>query len=150
MTKKPDKFTAVFWLGFSIFICIESYRLDIGSYHAPGPGFFPFLLGIIMGILSTILLTLSFGEKDVEEHVFNQVKLRNIVVVLAALFIYAFFFTTIGFIVSTFVFVLILIGIVERKNWYIVILVSVTSSLLSYLIFKIWLQSNLPKGMFGL
>lgn len=103
-----------------------------------------------MGILSTILLTLSFGEKDVEEHVFNQVKLRNIVVVLAALFIYAFFFTTIGFIVSTFVFVLILIGIVERKNWYIVILVSVTSSLLSYLIFKIWLQSNLPKGMFGL
>jgi hypothetical protein len=35
------------FLASSIFVCEESWRLGLGDFHSPGPGFFP--LGISAG-----------------------------------------------------------------------------------------------------
>lgn len=36
---KKQKIALIFLSGFSLFIGIESWRLGVGSFHAPGPGF---------------------------------------------------------------------------------------------------------------
>lgn len=148
--KKPNRFTSTFWLIFSIFICFESYRLDVGNFRNPGPGFFPFTMGVVFGILSMILLILSLIQKDEGEAVFEKIRWKSAILVLVALFIYSIFLEKIGFIGTTFLFVVMLVGVIERKKWYTVIFVGIASALLSYIIFQVWLQSQLPKGIFGI
>lgn len=41
---------------FSLVVCYESFRLPLGSTWKPGPGFFPLLLGVALGVLSLIFL----------------------------------------------------------------------------------------------
>jgi len=148
--RRPDRWSAFFWLFFSVLVCIESYRLDIGTYRNPGSGFFPFWAGIVFGILSALLLIQNFLKREKEERVFQKVKWRDILLVLAALYIYAVVLEKIGFVISSFLFVAALLKIVENKKWYILVIVGGASALASYAIFQLWLQSQLPKGIFGI
>src|SRR4030042_807495 len=49
-----DRISSLISLVFSILVCVGSYRLPvgIGRLSDPGPGFFPFWAGALMGILS--------------------------------------------------------------------------------------------------
>ena len=51
----PQRISGLLLSIMSLWICIESYRLSIGSLRNPGPGFIGFLSGFVMGILSVIL-----------------------------------------------------------------------------------------------
>jgi hypothetical protein len=42
-----------------------------------------------------------------------------------------------------------LLMIIERKKWLIVAIIAILSTLAFYIVFQVWLQSNLPKGVFG-
>jgi hypothetical protein len=65
------------------------------------------------------------------------------------LFAYVLVFEKLGLIVSTFLFTGSLLWIIGRKRWYIVIAFAAASTLGIYLIFGVWLQTQLPKGIFG-
>ena len=56
MKKKSDLISSIFWLIFSVFICIESYLLGLGTLHKPGPGFFFFWISVALGLMSTVNL----------------------------------------------------------------------------------------------
>lgn len=149
--KNPDRWSSSFWLLFSIITCIESYRLGIGSFHNPGDGFLPFLTGIAFGIFSSILLIINLIKKENEdERVFEKIKWKNVILVLVSLFIYAIVLEILGFVLSTLILIIALLRIIERRNWYIVIIIAVASALVSYAVFQLWLQSQLPKGIFGI
>ena len=144
-----DRWSSSLWLIFSILICIESYRLGIGSFHAPGTGFFPFWVGMVFGILSLLLLIPTFIRKRKEETISEKIRWGSIILVLAFLFIYAIVLEKLGFVVSTLLFIAALLMIIERKKWHIVAIIAILSTLAFYIVFQVWLQSNLPKGVFG-
>ncbi len=48
--KNPDRLSGLFWAVEAIFICPGSLRLFLGGLHHPGPGFFSFLAGAILGL----------------------------------------------------------------------------------------------------
>ena len=57
----------ILWLAFALAsVCAESWRLDLGAVYAPGPGFFPFIVAVLLGILSVISLFrfLKEGEEE--------------------------------------------------------------------------------------
>ena len=54
--KKLDWISGFFCLILGVSICIESYRVSLGDFHNPGPGFFPFLIGLAIAVLSSALL----------------------------------------------------------------------------------------------
>jgi hypothetical protein len=56
---------------------------------------------------------------------------------------------TVGFIPVTLLLFIFLLGIIDKKKWYYTVFVSITVTVISYLIFEIWLQSQLPKGLLG-
>lgn len=145
-----DRWSSSLWLIFSILICIESYRLGIGSFHAPGTGFFPFWVGMVFGILSLLLLIPTFIRKRKEETISEKIRWGSIILVLASLFIYAIVLEKLGFVVSTLLFIAALLMIIERKKWHIVAIIAILSTLAFYIVFQVWLQSNLPKGILGL
>jgi putative tricarboxylic transport membrane protein len=149
---KADRISGVFWLVFGLFICIESYRLGLGTLHKPGPGFLFFWTSIALAIMSLIVLIQAWSSKgaaEAETSIFAKQKTRKVVLVLFSLFLYAIFMETIGFIPITLLLFIYLLGIIEKKGWFKTIFTSVVVTVAAYLIFETWLQSQLPKGLLG-
>ena len=149
---KADRISGIFWLLFSGFICIESYRLGLGSLHQPGPGFIFFWTAAAMGVLSIAVFVQAWATKktsEPESPIFGRENVLKIILVLLALFLYAFFMETLGFILITLLLFIFLLGMIEKKRWGLTIFVSMMVTAISYLVFEIWLRSQLPKGLLG-
>ncbi len=150
--RKADQISGIFWLFFSGFICVESYRLGLGTLHQPGPGFIFFWTAFVMGILSIAVLIPAWTRKktgELEGSLFGKENMLKIIFVLLSLFLYAFFMESLGFIPVTLLLFIFLLGIIEKKSWGLTIFVSMAVTGISYLLFEIWLKSQLPKGLLG-
>ena len=55
------------WLALAAAVCAESLRLNVGSFHAPGPAFLPFFAAGLLGVLSLISLVQTWREKEEQE-----------------------------------------------------------------------------------
>jgi len=150
--RKADQISGIFWFLFSAFISIESYRLGLGNLHQPGPGFIFFWTAIVMGALSVVVFVRAWAGKKTGESegpIFGKENALKIILVPLFLFVYACLMETLGFILITLLLFIFLLGIIERKSWRWTIFVSVVVSGASYLVFEIWLKSQLPRGLLG-
>lgn len=150
MKNKSDRISGFFCLIFSVFVGIESYRLHLGTLKRPGPGFLFFWVSVALGIMSLIILFRAWmGRKpdETEILIFGRNPLKTILV-LGAVFLYAFFMETLGFIPVTLFLFLFLLGVIEKKKWGFVVFVSIVVTGASYFVFEICLKSQLPKGLF--
>ena len=147
---KADRISGIFWLAFSVFVMIESYRLGLGTLHQPGPGFLFFWGAIVLGIMSLTIVVRAGGYKKSEKsESFNlrEFNIRKIILVLVSLFLYSLFMEKLGFIPTTLLLFIFLLGVIEKKKWFFTISTSVVVTALTYLIFEAWLKSQLPKGL---
>ena len=149
---RADRISGIFWLCFAVLVIIQSYHLGLGTLHKPGPGFLFFWVNIILGIMSLIVLIRTWvGKKEEGPQLafFGGQNISKIVFVMISLFLYALLMETVGFIPVTLLLFIFLLGIIEKKKWYYTLFVSIVVTVISYLIFEIWLQSQLPKGLLG-
>ncbi len=141
-----------FWLGVSIFVCIESLKMGIGSPHAPHPGFFPFWSAVVLGVFGILLIIISTIAKKRQGKIIDLWKgtqWQREIWILCALFVYLLLLTKLGYLVSTFgLMVLMMITIERWRVWWLGISALVIV-LASYLIFYVFLNVNLPKGILG-
>ena len=147
---KADRISAIFWLCFAILVIILSYHLGLGTLHKPGPGFLFFWVNIVLAIMSLIVLIRAWvGKKEEEPQpaIFGGQNVSKIVSVLISLFLYAILMELVGFILITLLFFIFILKIIEKKGWFYTAFVSIVVTVISYLIFETWLQSQLPKGL---
>jgi len=151
--KRYDQMSSLVWLILAICICIESSRLSFGSFHNPGPGFLPLLVGLILGIFSLIVFlqaTLSGKPQESLPPWYPKERWRKLIWVLIALFSYAVCLETLGFLISTFLLLVFLFRYgMEPKRWVVAIGASAMASFSSYAVFELWLKTQLPRGIFG-
>jgi putative tricarboxylic transport membrane protein len=145
-----DRISGIFCLAFSVFVMIESYRLGLGTLHQPGPGFVFFWGAIVLGIMSLAIVVRAGGHKKSEKtetfHL-RELNLGKIILVLASLFLYSLLMERLGFVPTTLLLFIFLLGVVEKKKWFFTISTSVVVTAFTYLIFETWLKSQLPKGL---
>jgi putative tricarboxylic transport membrane protein len=149
--KKYDKISSLVMLLIATYICTESFRLPLGSWRDPGAGFLPLGSGLCLGILSIIAYfqaRFRVGE-DVWRPWYSKERRKSLLVILAVLFAYAFVLEFLGFLLSTFVLLLLLFSLVERQGWIVAVGGSTLASMVAYAVFEIWLKTQLPKGIFG-
>jgi putative tricarboxylic transport membrane protein len=141
----------LFWLLFSLFICVESYRLKLGAINQPGPGFFPFSAGLVMLILSLAALFRSIRGMEKEEKALRQEPFRwwNIVIILIAITAYAFSLEKIGFLINTFLFICLLLKVVEPQTWKTAIIGGLITTIAANLIFNVIFRTQIPSGILG-
>jgi putative tricarboxylic transport membrane protein len=150
---KVDRASGFFWLIFSAFVSYESYKLGLGTLHQPGPGFLFFWTGIVTAILSLIVVLKSLRKgspEEAPEPIFGKGgkgRMTKIVLVLISLFLYALSMERLGFLIVTLLFFIFLLGVIEKKKWSFAVLVSLIVTAISYLVFEMGLQSQLPKGL---
>jgi putative tricarboxylic transport membrane protein len=145
-----DKWSSLFWLIGGILICVGSVRLSLGTLHNPGPGFLPFCIGAFLGILSFILHLQSRRTAPADGAVLwaDQSKALKVFLTVLALLVFAVMMESLGFLLSTILFLGFLLRMVSPQRWSIVIGGSLLVSTLSYCVFELWLKADLPKGFF--
>jgi putative tricarboxylic transport membrane protein len=151
MSKKEG--SSLVWLGLAVLICIGSLRLSLGSFQNPGPGFLPFIAGLVLGILSVIVYlqarrSAATAPGTKQPLWTNPGGVKKIFLTSLALLAYGVGLNYLGFLISTFIFLAFLLRIVERRRWGLVILESLLASGISYFIFELALQAELPRGIF--
>lgn len=148
-----DKVTALFFLFLSIYVCLESYLLGLGTLSNPKAGLFPFISGVVLGFFSFLGLfdkpSLKEAFKDAGRNFF-QWKFQKISYVLIVLVGYAFFLKAIGFLICTFLFVFSIYEIVEPRKVKRGILIALVSTVASHLVFQILIKAHLPRGFLGI
>jgi putative tricarboxylic transport membrane protein len=150
--KKSNQMGSIVWLLFALYIVIESVRLPLGSFRDPGPGFLPLLVGIILGILSAVSFFQARAEKGpaLGTSWYPKERWKSLSGVLIALITYAGALEIIGFLISTFLFLVFLFRSgLESRSWFWAIGGSALSSFACYAVFDLWLRAQLPKGFLG-
>src|SRR3990172_337439 len=149
--KGKDNISSVVWLVLSVIVLEESWTLPFGTLSQPKPGFFPIVLGTLLGLLSLCLFVKSRLGKTVRgdhlEILPERGGWRRIGLTLGGMFIFYLIFDVAGFLLATFLLILVLVRFVEPQRWSYALAVAVLISVGSYLLFQLLLKSNLPMGI---
>ncbi len=140
-------------MAVGIGVCYGGYDLDLGTLPDPGSGFMFFWVGIIMVGLSLGILIRAMRKTGIAGELkilWTEIRLKKVVSILFALFLYAYIFVPLGFILSTILLLIFLFKAVEPQKWSWAILGAIISTFAAYGIFHLWLRSPLPKGFLGI
>src|SRR4030042_1876886 len=148
--EKADRASGLFCFLFSLFVSYESYKLGLGNLYQPGPGFLFFWTGVVTAILSLTIIVTSLRNRspdEAKESIFVKWNVTKIVLVLISLFLYALLIEWLGFLIVTLLLFIFLLGVIEKKRWWFAVSVSLLVTALTYMVFEVALQSQLPKGL---
>jgi putative tricarboxylic transport membrane protein len=134
---------------------ILSLRMPLGSFRMAGTGLFPFCLGILLMILSSLYpLKVYFQRKKKVENKKQRAEMpgspKQLVLFLGAMVLATIGFNPLGYPLVSFLLMLALLRILGMKRWGLNLLISVVTAAGSYCLFVQWLQIPLPKGWVGL
>ncbi len=126
----------------------EAAKLPVGTLHAPGPGFFPFWLGWLLAVLALLILAgLWLGKVKIHRVPWTEFFWQKCAWATLVLFVYALVLDYTGYVAGTFVLLLVLLRLLERKSIFLVAGISAFISLGTYFLCKSWLLIQLPRGM---
>ncbi|MCX8022857.1 MAG: tripartite tricarboxylate transporter TctB family protein [Syntrophorhabdaceae bacterium] len=142
----------IFWILFSLLTCIESYRAGFGTITKPDSGFFPFCAGIVMLGLGLTAFIKSLGEKGKRRGGDGEgepIRWWNIPVIIIAIILFALTIEKSGFLINTFLFVAILLKVVEPQSWKKSIIGGLATSIAAEVIFNVIFRAQIPSGILG-
>jgi len=148
--KKIDIYSSIFWFLFGAFITQSGYALGLGRPSNPGSGFIFFWMGLAMMALSLSICLTTILRKSATHQgksIWAEIRWRKIAGVLLALLLYAYILVPVGFLPSTGLLLVYLFKGIERQKWSVAILGAVLTTLIAYVVFDLWLGSQLPKGL---
>jgi putative tricarboxylic transport membrane protein len=104
-----------------------------------------------MLILSLAALFQSMARKKKVEKTAPQEPFRwwNIVIILAAVTAYAFSLEKIGFLINTFLFMCLLLKVVEPQSWRTAIIGGLITTIAANLVFNVIFRTQMPPGILG-
>lgn len=129
-----------------------SLKYGFGSLSEPGIGFITFFAGAILALLSLLLFLSSFRgkEKPAElRELWAGLDVKKVLYVLLLLVVYPVLLRPVGFPISTFILLFLLFRVKGSYGIWTTLFASFFVTAVSYLVFQVWLQVQLPKGILG-
>jgi hypothetical protein len=148
--KRLNQVTSLFLMAFCILIITSSLKLGVGSLKAPGPGFMGFLSSILLFILSLVIFAKESATSAKEEGIghFGWENLSKQFIITVALCGYAFVLEILGFLISSFILMWIMLLTDNPRKWFYHMVVAFIVVNGSYLILCKLLGVVLPGGIF--
>jgi putative tricarboxylic transport membrane protein len=147
--EKWDRISGYILLAIGVITAWSSTSLSMGKFRHPGPGFLPFGLALVLVILSLALILRSRTKGGTSKPFWaERTWLRPLLGVIIFI-LYAFFLGYIGFILTTFLFLIIWMWVIERIRWVTILSISVGVTAVLYFIFEYFLEVPLPTGFFS-
>jgi putative tricarboxylic transport membrane protein len=139
-----DRYAGVIFLLIGAAFIFESRKISSSSYGSNvGPDIFPIGLGILLILLSIRLLfetTKYVGEAEKN----SKPDYKRFLLILGAAILYVLLLDTIGYVITTFLFLLFAFRVMKTGGWIKMILIAAAFSFGVYYVFVEVLQGSLP------
>ena len=145
--KTGDAIASIVCILIGIAVAAWSVKLDLGTPTEPQPGFFPFIAGISLFILSAMLLVYAWLGRSTGTDPFGD--LRRPIFLVSGLLIYSLILDLAGYIIATIMLAAVVLFVMELRTWWKVFVISLVVSLVSYILFDRLLGITLPSGILG-
>ena len=144
MDIKFDRFASILFLTVGVLFMIGSKHISSSSYGSVvGPDIFPFVLGILLVLLSIRLFYETFinesGKSEKEE-----LQYKPFVIIFFATLVYILTLESVGYVITTFLFLVVCFQTMERKKLLSSIFISAGFSGVVYFVFVEVLKGTLP------
>ncbi len=152
--KSVGKVEGFSWLGIGITMCGLAWRVNLGSFQEPGPGFVAFVSGLFIFSIGVILLVseglskMSLGNRSDLSQAFQNISWPRLAYTMALLTVYGLLLNILGYIITTFLVMWGLFHDWEKNRWASSLLASLTTVGVTYLVFEVWLHCQFPRGIF--
>ncbi|MFC4410794.1 tripartite tricarboxylate transporter TctB family protein [Chungangia koreensis] len=144
MSKTFDRFAGIAFLLVGLLFVIESQKISESAYGSNvGPSIFPTGLGILLILLSARLIYETFKYKT-EEGITEKIQYKKFLIIFVSAVLYAFFLEKIGYVITTFAFLLISFQTMERGKWISSFVIAAAFSFGIYYLFSEVLGGSLP------
>jgi putative tricarboxylic transport membrane protein len=134
------------------YFAYESFQLSLRDALGPGPGFFPFWLGVIGAVLAAIMLIqLRLDRVDLGAEVlaFDRAGVKNAMRVLAGLIVATALLEVAGFRASMLLLIPFLLLVLGARSRVAIGICAVAGSFGVYHVFSELLKVPLPVGILG-
>jgi len=145
MKNTGDAVGSLFLFLLGIGAVLGAIRLKVGSPTEPQPGFFPFLGGLSLIVLSFVIFLKGQMGQSQKKVAFGEVgRPALLLVVLIAL---VAVLDSVGYVIGTFIASGLILRILNVKSWRTLILTSLCLSIGTYILFDKLMGIDLPVGI---
>lgn len=144
MSKTFDRFASIAFLLIGLLFVIESRSISVSAYGSSvGPNIFPMALGALLILLSIRLLfeTTKYKSEDGSKEPLQYMKF---IIIFFSATVYAAVLEPLGYVISTFIFLIIAFQTMERGKWIQTIIIAAIFSFGVYYFFAEFLGGSLP------
>jgi putative tricarboxylic transport membrane protein len=131
-----------------------SLQIRVGTLRAPGSGFFPFYLGLLLILLAAIhLAQLWRGTRSLpggDEGAASRGSWQRVLLFLAAIALGTGLLPVLGYPLVAFLLMVLLLHILGVRGWSRLVAIALCTAGVCYVLFVRWLQIPLPTAAFGL
>lgn len=140
-----------FWLMLSLYLSVESYRLGLSTANRPGPGFFPFIAAVGIGLIAALrfINTIRRGTPDNHLEPGMPGEAWLVLYVIAGMVAYVLLLDSLGFLVCTFLLIVFYLKVIAARRWLVALSFAAAVALTSHLFFDVLLKAELPRGWLG-
>ena len=139
-----DFFSGLLLIFVGAAFAIGATGYNFGAAVRPGPGYFPFGLGIILVVLGVIVFVTSFVRHCTDGDPIGAIPWRPLLCVVGAIVFFAIALPRLGFVI-TFPLMIVLTSFATTEfTWKGALLTALVLTVASYLIFIFGLQLNIP------
>lgn len=144
MSKTFDRYASLIFFVLGTGFVIESRKISESAYGSSvGPDIFPMFLGIILILLSLRLFFETFRYMNVKINK-QELDYKRFLIILIAAIIYGLLLETVGYVITTFLFLLLGFQVMEKGGWWKSLLISGGFSYGVYYLFVEVLEGSLP------
>ena len=142
--KQAEKIFIVFLSFVSVMVIKEGLGLPLKDGFAPGPGYLPVVIGILLLINCLFLFYKNIKTKDSRGFFKETEGLKRLVIFVVSLIFVVVVGEKLGIITGLTIFMVVVYRFIEKYPLGKCITVAVVSNAIYYLVFDLWLGINLP------
>jgi putative tricarboxylic transport membrane protein len=149
---------AIAWFVFGAVTAALSLQYPLGTLRAPGSGFFPLVLGLMLmglAVAHAVKLRLERRKPEIAPTAAPDATsaqrgdaTRRVLLFIGVVALSTALLQTIGYVASSFLLMLGLLRVLGER-WRVAVLVAAASTIASHFVFVRWLSIPMPPGPLG-
>lgn len=144
----------LFWIGLGVFVSAYSFRLGLGTFLKPGPGLFPFSLGVSISLIALYKLVMEFLSEHKKDGPLDKPQVPSdaryhigkLAILTIILLAFALLLEPLGYIITTFLGMALLLRTTGYQKWTSIIPYAAIISGVTYFGFT-YLGTMFPPGI---
>jgi putative tricarboxylic transport membrane protein len=131
-----------------VVIMMVSLVYGFGTFRRPGPGLYPFFIGVFISTFAAALLIGDSSPKT-QPALFAREGRRTFLLMNGVFCLWILMIPLLGYVAVTLLSTYAFCRIMKLEGWWKPISISAGTALFIYLLFDYWLYIDLPRGFWG-